>query len=640
MTSIGEGAFHGCSGLTSVTIPQCVCTNELRNIFSAGAYTNIAEVIVMDGVTIIGRVAFHGCSGLTSVTIPDSVTNIGLYAFGDCSGLTSVTIPDSVTSIGEGAFANCVSLKSMTLPFIGSRRGDNTGPNAVFGYIFGGEDFQGATNTVSTYLTGGTKTAKLNRYLPVSLKSVTITDESLVARGAFDMCRCLTNIVINSGVEYIGQYAFCYNSFHEINIPNGVAKVDENAFYCCTEMTSVTVPNSVTNISIGTFSGCSSLTNMVLPFIGRARRNVLPTYTIESLFGYIFGTRSYDGGAATRQNNGAGVVVTNYIPRVLSSVTITDETTETGCNAFLNCSYLKCVILSEGMKRIRGSSFDSCSSLEDVYIPHSVTQLVGNCFYGCKSLKSIKIPASVSVINNKVFRNCSKLDSVVFEGDAPIVGTEVFYGTDPNCTAYVKLGSTGWGVEIPGIWNGIQIEYLDRIPEVDVNANASVVTNAIEAAKFADEMAIKAAIGGSAEEYTAFKTWAGSVKGTTGNAQAGEAAVVASPHAAAAYLLGAERLFANAPTGEIGEVSVGDGESAGTTAMSIAVTVKDGESAVAVNVAKIKAMFEATGDLGDWNGAAKLTPEVMVEEGDGATMRFKVTPGDGTAPRAFLRIRK
>ena len=51
-------------------------------------------------------------------------------------------------------------------------------------------------------------------------------------------------------------------------------------------------------------------------------------------------------------------------------------------------------------------------------------------------------------------------------------------------------------------------------------------------------------------------------------------------------------------------------------------------------------MFEATGDLGDWNGAAKLTPEVTVEEGDGATMRFTVTPGDGTAPRAFLRIRK
>ena len=51
-------------------------------------------------------------------------------------------------------------------------------------------------------------------------------------------------------------------------------------------------------------------------------------------------------------------------------------------------------------------------------------------------------------------------------------------------------------------------------------------------------------------------------------------------------------------------------------------------------------MFEATGDLGDWNGAAKLTPTVTVEDGEGATMRFKVTPGDGTAPRAVLRIRK
>ena len=47
----------------------------------------------------------------------------------------------------------------------------------------------------------------------------------------------------------------------------------------------------------------------------------------------------------------------------------------------------------------------------------------------------------------------------------------------------------------------------------------------------------------------------------------------------------------------------------------------------------------AAGGLGDWNGAAKLTPTVTVEDGEGATMRFKVTPGDGTAPRAFLRIR-
>ena len=38
----------------------------------------------------IGYAAFCGCSGLTSVTIPNSVTSIESYAFFGCNGLTSV----------------------------------------------------------------------------------------------------------------------------------------------------------------------------------------------------------------------------------------------------------------------------------------------------------------------------------------------------------------------------------------------------------------------------------------------------------------------------------------------------------------------------------------------------------------------
>ena len=74
------------------------------------------EVTIPDGVTSIGRGAFYGCSSLTSVTIPNSVTNIGVTAFWGCSTLTNVTIPDSVAIIGDSAFMSCNRLTIVNLP--------------------------------------------------------------------------------------------------------------------------------------------------------------------------------------------------------------------------------------------------------------------------------------------------------------------------------------------------------------------------------------------------------------------------------------------------------------------------------------------------------------------------------------------
>ena len=54
--------------------------------------------------------AFEGCTGLTSITIPNSVTSIGWGAFYGCTGLTSITIPNSVTSIYSSAFYGCAGL--------------------------------------------------------------------------------------------------------------------------------------------------------------------------------------------------------------------------------------------------------------------------------------------------------------------------------------------------------------------------------------------------------------------------------------------------------------------------------------------------------------------------------------------------
>lgn len=81
------------------------------------SYTRYVVIpdMVYDGVevysvTSIGGYAFRGCSGLTSVKIPDGVTSIGEGAFEGCSGLESVDIPKSVESIEASAFEGCSAL--------------------------------------------------------------------------------------------------------------------------------------------------------------------------------------------------------------------------------------------------------------------------------------------------------------------------------------------------------------------------------------------------------------------------------------------------------------------------------------------------------------------------------------------------
>ena len=110
VTSIGKGAFDGCTALSSVNIPSGVKRIEAETFFGCVELKNIT---IPYGVNFIGESAFQGC-GIYSIVIPCSVKAIRGSAFRSCTNLGSIVIPDSVTELGN-AFLSCTALKTVVI---------------------------------------------------------------------------------------------------------------------------------------------------------------------------------------------------------------------------------------------------------------------------------------------------------------------------------------------------------------------------------------------------------------------------------------------------------------------------------------------------------------------------------------------
>ena len=107
---LGDFAFYGCSGLTSLTLPSSVTK---IGCYALSNCIGLTSLTLPSSVTEIGEHAFLNCRGLTNLTLPSGVTSIGTSAFFCCYGLISLTIPSSVTSIGGFAFNDCSGLTSI-----------------------------------------------------------------------------------------------------------------------------------------------------------------------------------------------------------------------------------------------------------------------------------------------------------------------------------------------------------------------------------------------------------------------------------------------------------------------------------------------------------------------------------------------
>ena len=515
LTSIGEAAFWACSSLQSITLPN--------------------------NLTHIGLNAFRACHSLTQVLIPASVTNIDGSAFECCTGLTDVVFEGNSLEFGSGAtFYDCTSLKNV---FFNGTRADWTASRGSSGSVLpAAAQIYYKNDLISSGTCGDNSSGNNTQWKLTKAGTLIITvgtgcTEGGIADFAYGKApwyqdiydsgiRCL---IIGSGIKTIGSYAFAdCTDLAEIIVPDGVISIGDGAFQqnsgakrvvlppstvyighgalrdCsaltsvslpdsmsnrlfldmfegCTNLKSVDIPDGITDIYEGDLASCPNWTDIYYDNWGRVWNRVVSNVrdSIPDRMNVHFKDNIYDSGSCgenvtwtltadgTLTISGTGAMTDytydsrspwyscrTYIKRVvmqqgvtsigdhafwdcsgLTSVTIPDGVTSIGDSAFSGCAALTSVTIPEGVTSIGDYAFAYCVSLTSVTIPDGVTSIGDSAFSGCTALTSVTIPGSVTSIGGGAFSGCTSLTSVAIPSSVTEIGGSAFSG----CTGLTSV---------------------------------------------------------------------------------------------------------------------------------------------------------------------------------------------------------
>lgn len=459
LTSIDDNAFNGCSGLSSLNIPNAVIS--IGNSAFYGC-RNLSGLYIPNTITSIEDSTFYGCSRLTSLIIPNPVSSIGSSAFYGCSGLISLTIPNTVTSIGDYAFSGCSNLTSLIIP-------------------------QSVTS-IGSY--------------------------------AFYGCNGLTRLTISNSLISIGNSAFsgCSGLMGSLTIPNTVTSIDDSVFYNCNNLTSMvffaeTPPtigaNVFNDVNIPIYVVCESVEAYqsaegwyAYPnIIGMCSLGTINIETDPTEGGIVIGTGTYESGtyctviATPDEGYGFaywtedGNVVSNdavysfvvtsdrlliaHFELLEGNIEFVDAMVEEICvwnwdtNGDWKLSYEEAAAVTNlnglfsnmlfitsfdelqyftGLTSIEAYEFVSCFSLVSITLPNSVTSIGDYAFDRCESLQSLFIPASVTSIGQTIIGYANNMHQIVVHPNNTV------YDSRDGCNAIVE---TSTNTLINGCMNSI-----------------------------------------------------------------------------------------------------------------------------------------------------------------------------------------
>ena len=265
VVEIKAGAFKGCKGIKTVSLPNSVdyigtqtfyeCESLEKVIMNTdeigvgdGAFDYCINLTDISGVTVnyIGQRAFSFCKKLEFANVTAEIIND--YAFVGCSSLKK--LPAKMKKVGCGAFAGCSSLEKISLPeglesiglraFSGTKATSITIPASVT-FI----------NTDSTYRSGGRDYEGKGAF-----SEMFFLQKIEVAKGNANY-KSIDGILYNKDGTKL--YVCPYRKEGVVTIPDTVENVKELAFGECRRITEVIFSDTIKEIPSGCFKDCSEL---------------------------------------------------------------------------------------------------------------------------------------------------------------------------------------------------------------------------------------------------------------------------------------------------------------------------------------------------------------------------------------------